>query len=361
MDYRLLGSTGLRVSRLCYGTMSFGGDADEAMSAAMYKRCREAGINFFDCANVYQKGVAEEILGRQIAHERHDLVITTKAGFKMTDAPNGQWLSRKHIMLNCEASLKRLGTDYVDIFFCHRFDPATAIDESLRALEDLRRQGKILHPAVSNWSAWQTMKGLQLAQELGFARITCLQPMYNLIKRQCEVEILPMAQAEKIGVISYSPLAAGMLTGKFREKGISAGARLADNPMYVARYSDESYLRDANRFADYAEDHGMAPAALAVAWVMSHPAITAPIIGSRTVEQLNGSLKALEIKMTDAWRAEISALTPPPPPATDRLEEITGKGVGPYGASAGGAGDKSLQRSGSSPSGSAARRAAKRK
>ncbi|HTL52008.1 MAG TPA: aldo/keto reductase, partial [Planctomycetota bacterium] len=253
MDYRLLGSTGLRVSPLCYGTMSFGGDADEATSAAMFKRCRDAGLNFFDCANVYQKGVAEEILGRLIAGHRHELVITTKAGFKMSDLPNEQWLSRKNILLSCEQSLKRLKTDYVDIFFCHRFDPATPIEESLRALEDLRRQGKILYPAVSNWSAWQTMKGLQVDKELGFAKITCLQPMYNLIKRQCEVEILPMAQTEKIGVISYSPLAAGMLTGKFRNSGITAGARLADNPMYVARYSEESYLRDANRFADYAD------------------------------------------------------------------------------------------------------------
>ncbi|HTL52456.1 MAG TPA: aldo/keto reductase, partial [Planctomycetota bacterium] len=305
--------------------------------------------------------LAEEILGRQIAGHRHELVITTKAGFKMSDLPNEQWLSRKNILLSCEQSLKRLKTDYVDIFFCHRFDPATPIEESLRALEDLRRQGKILYPAVSNWSAWQTMKGLQVDKELGFARITCLQPMYNLVKRQCEVEILPMAQAEKIGVISYSPLAAGMLTGKFRDKGITAGARLADNPMYVARYSEESYLRDANRFADYADDHGVEPAALAVAWVMSHPAITAPIIGSRNVEQLNGSLKALEIKMTPVWRAEIDALTPVPPPATDRLEEIAGKGTGPYVGGAGAAGSRALQPSTGSPSGSAGRRAAKRK
>lgn len=330
MEYRLLGSTGLRVSPLCYGTMSFGGDADEATSAAMFKRCREAGINFFDCANVYQKGVAEEILGRLIAGQRHDLVITTKCGFKMSDLPNGQGLSRKHIVLNCEQSLQRLKTDYVDVYFLHRFDPNTPIDESLRALEDLRRAGKILYPAISNWSAWQTMQGLHLDDKLGLGRIACLQPMYNLVKRQCEVEILPLAADQKLGVISYSPLAAGMLTGKFRQQAIGKGVRLNDNPMYVARYSEESYLRDANRFADYAEKKGVSPAALAVSWVMHHPNITAPIIGSRNVEQLNGSLAALDIPMTPAWRAEISALTPTPPPATDRTEELAGKSVGPY-------------------------------
>ncbi len=330
MKYRLLGSTGLRVSPLCFGTMSFGGDADAATSAAMYRRCREVGINFFDTANTYQRGGAEEILGGLIGAERHELVITSKCGFKMSDQPNDQWLSRKNIVLSCEASLKRLKTDYLDLFFLHRFDPNAAMEDSLRALDDLRRAGKILYGAVSNWSAWQTMEGLALAQQCGFAPVVCLQPMYSLLKRQCEVEILPMARARNLGVISYSPLEAGMLTGKFRQKPIAAGVRLADNKMYVARYSEESYLRDGNRFADFAEKKGVPPAALAVAWVMHHPAITAPILGARNLEQLNGSLAALEVDMTPDGRAEISALTPTPPPATDRLEEVTGGSIGAY-------------------------------
>jgi aryl-alcohol dehydrogenase-like predicted oxidoreductase len=321
MEYRYLGRTGVQVSCLCFGTMSFGGDADEAMSAAMYRRCREAGINFFDCADVYGKGRAEEILGRLIAPERDRIVLTSKVCGAMGDDINDRGLSRRHIMLGIEASLRRLGTDRLDFYFVHMFDPGTPMEQTLRAMDDLVRQGKILYPAVSNWSAWQMAKALGFSAQQHLARFECMQPMYNLVKRQAEVEILPLAQAEQIGVISYSPLGGGLLSGKYARGRKPEKGRLVDNQMYGRRYGEQAYYDIAERFTAHANQRGIHPATLAVAWVMSHPAITAPIIGARNVEQLEASLKAADVKLTAEWREEISALSVEPPVATDRSEE----------------------------------------
>ena len=200
MQYRLLGRTGVTVSALCYGTMSFGGDADEATSSALYARCRNAGINFFDCANTYSRGRAEEILGRLMKGERDELVITTKVGFPMRDANNGAGLSRRNIVREVEGSLRRLGTDRIDVYFAHRFDPNTPIEETLAAFDDLVRAGKILYPAVSNWPAWQVAKALGICERHGWAKFAVMQPMYNLTKRQAEVELLPLAQSEGLGL-----------------------------------------------------------------------------------------------------------------------------------------------------------------
>jgi aryl-alcohol dehydrogenase-like predicted oxidoreductase len=321
MQFEPLGRTGMMVSQLCFGTMSFGGDADEEMSGRMFRRCREAGINFFDTANIYQKGLAEEILGRLIESERDALIITSKVWGKMSDDPNDRGLSRRNIMLGCEASLRRLRTDRVEIYFCHHQDPLVPIEETLRAMDDLVRQGKILHPAVSNWTAWQTALGLGAAQRLGLARIECLQPMYNLVKRAAEIEILPLAQHEQIGVICYSPLGGGLLTGKYTKDRIPEKTRLQQNRMYLKRYGDEENFEVAAQFTEHARQHGVHPASLAVAWAGSHPAVTAPIIGARNVEQLEPSLKSVQIQMTPEWRQEISALSIDPPVATDRSEE----------------------------------------
>ncbi|MBN1815464.1 MAG: aldo/keto reductase [Anaerolineae bacterium] len=324
MEYKVLGRTGVKVSQLCFGTMSFGSTADEETSAAMFHRCREAGINFFDCANVYSAGRAEEILGKLIADCRDELVITTKVGSTMGDGPNESGLSRRHVTLAVEDSLRRLGTDRVDVYFVHKFDPDTPIEETLRALDDLVCQGKILYPAVSNWAAWQIAKALGVSAREGLARFECIQPMYNLAKRQAEVEILPLAQAEQLGVTPYSPLGGGLLTGKYGKEQRPESGRLVENEMYMRRYSLEQYYETAERFATHARERGLHPATLAVAWVMSHPAITAPIIGARDVKQLEASLAAAEVEMTPEWRAEISALSVEPPPATDRLEEKSG-------------------------------------
>ena len=322
MEYRLLGRTGVKVSSLCMGTMSFGGIADADESARMFHRCREVGINFFDCADVYAGGRSESILGDLIADCRDEIVLTTKAVSPTATDINARGASRRHLHLAVEASLKRLKTDRIDVYFLHHMDPHTPIDESLRALDDLVRQGKILYPAVSNWSAWQVMKAQGIARFEGWSRIECLQPLYNLVKRQAEVEILPLARDEQIGVIPYSPLGGGLLTGKYGLDAKSSDGRLTENTNYRLRYGVSGYYRTAANLAAHAQERGLQPASLAVAWVMAHPDVTAPIIGARNLEQLEASLAALDIKMTDEWRSQISALSPTPPPAHDRLEEV---------------------------------------
>lgn len=319
MKFKPLGRTGVQVSELCLGTMSFGGDADEAMSGQMYKACRDAGVNFYDCADQYNKGKSEEILGRLMKGQREDLVITTKCYNPVTGDINDRGTSRRHVTRALEASLERLQTDRVEVLFLHQFDKLTPLEESVRALEDLVRSGKVLYPALSNWSAWQTQRAVDLQERHDWARLQVIQPMYNLVKRQAEVEILPMAQANGIGVIPYSPGAAGLLSGKYSGQ---ASGRLKTNKMYEARYGEAWMFEVAEKFAAFCKGRGLHPVSTAVAWVGAHPAITAPIIGARNLEQLKDSLNAARIDMTPALRAEIAALSRTPPPATDRLEEL---------------------------------------
>jgi len=329
MHYTLLGRTGVQVSRLCYGTMSFGGDADETTSAAMFKRCRDAGINFFDSANVYSQGRAEEILGRLMKGCRDELVITSKVFGQMGKDRNDRGLSRRNIMLAAEASLRRLGTDRLDVYFCHQFDPTAPIDETLAAMGDLVRQGKVLYPGVSNWSAWQTARALGIAERLGLTPIYVLQPMYSLAKRTAEIEILPLAEQENLAVIPYSPLGGGLLTGKYTTSKRDRQGRLVTNERYSQRYGDNEYYRLAEDFAEYAKRAGTHPATLAVAWVMANPAVTAPIIGARNVEQLEASLAAADYTMSQEQWEEMADLTSPVPLATDRAEEKLEKWRGP--------------------------------
>lgn len=321
MEYRILGRTGVKVSQLCFGTMSFGGDADESTSAAMYKQCRDAGINFFDCANVYAGGRSEEILGKLMASDRDELVITSKVCSAVGSGINQRGLSRRHIMLEVENSLRRLQTDRLDVLFVHHYDKDTPMEETVRALDALVQQGKILYPGVSNWSAWQMAKALGISEREGLARFECAQPMYNLTKRQAEVEILPFALSEGVAVTPYSPMGGGLLSGKYGANKRPDSGRLVSNQMYMKRYGEENYYQVAEDFTAHAQERGVHPATLAVAWVMHHPAITAPIIGARNLNQLEGSLAAVDVEMTDAWWNEIAALSYEPPLATDRSEE----------------------------------------
>jgi aryl-alcohol dehydrogenase-like predicted oxidoreductase len=323
MKTKLLGRTGISVSELCFGTMSFGGDADEATSAAMYKAVRDAGINFFDCANEYNKGKSEEILGRLAKGGRDDLVLTTKCFNPTGPDVNARGASRRHVVRAVEASLKRLQTDRIDVLFLHRFDPLTPIEEAMRALEDMVRAGKVIYPAVSNWAAWQTQRAVDIQERNNWARLQVVQPMYNLVKRQAEVEILPMAEANGIGVIPYSPAAAGLLSGKYFGQ---ASGRLKTNKMYEARYGDAWMFEVAEKYVAFCKHKDLHPVSTAIAWVGAHPAVTAPIIGARSVEQLNDSLAAVKVDMTPALRAELAALSRTPPPATDRSEEQKAKG-----------------------------------
>jgi aryl-alcohol dehydrogenase-like predicted oxidoreductase len=318
-----LGRTGVRIGALAFGTMSFGGDADEATSAALYSACRDAGVTFFDCADVYGRGRAERILGPLVAPHRDEVVLATKAYFPMADGPNDRGSSRYHLVRAVEGSLRRLGTDRVDVLFLHRFDDATPLEASLRALEDLVRSGKVLYPAVSNFAAWQTARALGHAERHGWQPLAAVQPMYNLVKRQAEVEILPMAQAEGLAVLPYSPLGGGLLTGKYGRARRPEAGRLVDNAMYATRYGAASDYETAEAFGALAEELGVHPVTLAVAWVARHPAVTAPLLGARDVEQLAPALAAADLVMDDALYARVAALSPTPPPATDRNEEGT--------------------------------------
>src|SRR5215475_3769845 len=319
MKTKLLGRTGVSVSELCFGTMSFGGDADEATAAAMYKAVRDAGINFFDTANEYSKGKSEEILGRLMKGERDDLVITTKVFNAIRPDVNARGGSRRHIAHAVEASLRRLQTDRIDMLFMHRYDPLTSIEETMRALEDLVRAGKVIYPAVSNWSAWQTQRAVDIQERNIWSRLQVIQPMYNLVKRQAEVELLPMAEANGIGVIPYSPAAAGLLSGKYLGQ---ATGRLKTNKMYEARYGDAWMFEVAEEYVAFCKERGLHPVSTAIAWVGTHPAVTAPIVGARNVDQLKDSLAAVKIDMTPSLRAEIADLSRTPAPATDRTEEL---------------------------------------
>lgn len=321
MKYNFLGNTGVKVSELCFGTMSFGGIADEQMSRQMFDKCREAGVNFFDCADVYEGGKSEQILGSFIKDCRDEVFITSKVYFRTGSDVNAIGASRYHIARAIEASLKRLDTDYIDLYFIHRFDDQTPIEETLRVLDDLVAQGKILYIGASNFAAWQVAKANGISDKMGWSKFVCLQPMYNLVKRQAEVEILPMAQSENIGVISYSPLGGGLLTGKYGSSKRPTTGRLMENKMYQTRYADQEMYDIAERFTELAQQSGHNPVSLAIAWANAHPGVTAPIVGARNIEQLESSLASVDIDMTGELYEQISNLSATPPPATDRNEE----------------------------------------
>ena len=315
MDYVLLGDTGVRVSRLCLGTMTFGNESDEKTSFAIMDRAAEIGINFFDIANIYNKGQSEVITGKWLNGRRENIVLAAKTHFLTGDDPNDRGSSRRNIVLSVEKSLARLQTDWLDILYLHHWDADTDLEQTLGAMTSLVEQGKVMYLGLSNFSAWQTMKTLAMAQNAGYAPPVCIQPMYNLVKRQAEVELMPLAASENLAVFPYNALAAGLLTGKYQRKETG---RLNENEMYKDRYKNTQYWEIADRFVKYAQDNGYSPAALAMVWVASHPAVTAPILGARNIEQMNETIKCLEIKLSDEERARISALSVAPPLATDR-------------------------------------------
>ena len=320
MKYKFLGNTGIQVSTLCMGTMTFGREADKAASKAMFTRCRDAGINFFDCANVYSKGQAEIILGELIADCRDELVVTSKFGDRVGSDLNTGGGSRQNLMISLEASLKRLNTNYIDVYFLHHFDKHTPLEETLRALHDVVAQGKVRCIGVSNFAAWLIAKSIGICALNRLTPIHCVQSMYNLIKRQAEVEILPLVESENLAMISYNPLAAGILSGKYGQDRSAAQGRLTNDDMYQKRYHDQWIYDAAVNFAQYSRDNGYHPVSLAVAWVGHHPAVTAPIIGARSVEQLEDSLRSVDIEISPDLYDAICQLTPTPPPATDRSE-----------------------------------------
>lgn len=294
MEYRMMGKTGLKVSELCMGSMTFGAVADEQESFAMMDRFVEAGGNFLDTANVYSQGISEEIVGKWLQKQkRDDYVVATKVRFPMGDAANDVGLSRKHIYASIEASLERLQTDYIDLFQVHAWDALTPIEETLSTLNDLVRKGKIRYIGVSNFRAWQLQKAIYISRQNGWEVFSCLQPHYNLLTRATEFELLELCEHEGLGVIPWSPLAGGMLSGKFKpDMTPPEDTRVGGNKSLWAKRNNETTWNTIGELQAIAKEMGKTPAQVALNWVMSHKVITAPIIGARNVEQLNDNLLA---------------------------------------------------------------------
>ena len=319
MEYNRLGRTGLLVSELCLGTMTFGNEADETMSQALMERALERGINFFDAAHNYNLGKTEEIVGRWIGPHRDQIILTSKVFFPCGGGINDEGISRRNIIRSVEKSLRRFRTDYIDIVYLHHWDDNAAIEQSMAALNTLIEQGKVHYAGVSNFSAWQTMRAQAVAEQRGFAPISVVQPMYSLVKRQVEVEIMPMCAYEGFGLVPYNALGAGLLTGKYLEGGTG---RLNEAEMYRQRYDDERYVEVTRRFVAHAKERGVSPAALALAWVSSHPLVNSALFGARNLEQFDDTLTCLEHSLSPEERRAITELSIDPPRATDR-EDMT--------------------------------------
>lgn len=300
MQYRRLGRTGMMVSELCLGTMTFGRELDEAGSKEMLARFLQAGGNFVDTADVYEGGLSEEITGRALAASgvaRDSVVLATKVRMPMGEGPNEAGLSRKHIIAGCEASLKRLGTDYIDLYQAHLWDEATPLEETLSALTDLVRQGKVRYIGVSNFAAWQMMKALYTSELKGFERFVSMQPQYSLVEREAEREILPACLSEDVGVMPWGPLGGGFLSGKYRrDVQPPEGSRIAgatdDLEESWQRRSVERNWRTLDAMAEISEETGKSFPQIALNWLLRQPGIVSPILGVRRAEQLEDNLGA---------------------------------------------------------------------
>ncbi|MDQ7030106.1 MAG: aldo/keto reductase [Ardenticatenia bacterium] len=307
MNYRTLGRTGLHVSELCLGTMQFGWTADEATSFAILDAFFEAGGNFIDTADIYSAwapgnpgGVSEEIIGRwmKARGNRRQIVLATKVRGRMWAGPNGEGLSRKHIVEAVEDSLRRLQTDYIDLYQAHAFDPSTPIEETMRAFEDLVRQGKVLYVGASNYPAWRLAEALAVSERHGWARYDSLQPHYNLVHRgEFERELKPLCEHHGLGVIPYSPLAGGFLTGKYH-RGEPLPASVRADSIRRRYFESETAWKALEAVRQIAEERGKTPAQVALGWLLSQPIITAPIVGANTVAQLQELLGAVNLRLT---------------------------------------------------------------
>ena len=318
MSYRNLGRSGLKVSPLCLGTMMFGGPTDVPTAERIIGMARDAGLNFVDTADAYHAGESERITGRAIAAERHHWVLATKAANPMGDGPHQRGLSRKWLMQACDASLERLGTDHIDVYYLHKEDHDTPLEETVRALADLVRAGKIRHVGLSNYRAWRIALVCRLCDEAGIDRPVVLQPYYNIMNRQPEVEVLPAAGHFGLGVAPYSPLARGVLTGKYRPgEQPDSESRVArqDKRMLQTEWRDES-LAIAQTLKEHALAKGCTPGQFAVAWLLNNHLVTSPIAGPRTIPQMSDYLGALEVGFTAEDEALVDSLVATGHPST---------------------------------------------
>ena len=317
MQYVNLGSTGLKVSRICLGAMTYGSKQwrewvlEEEESRPLIQRALEMGINFFDTADMYSVGVSEEILGRALKDfgpERERVVIATKVFVPMSKDPNQRGLSRKHIMHSIDNSLRRLGCDYVDLYQIHRFDHQTPIEETIEALNDVVRAGKVLYIGASSMFAWQFARMLYKQDALGCARFVSMQNHYNLMYREEEREMIPLCRKEGVGLIPWSPLARGFLAGNRRREGFGDTTRAKTDEYAQRMYYQDSDFCVVDRLTEVAEKRGVSNAQVALAWMLAQPGVTAPIIGARSDKHLDDAITAVDLKLDES---ELKALAEP--------------------------------------------------
>jgi len=333
MDYRYLGRSALQVSPLCVGAMMFGGATDDATSARIIDKARERGVNFIDTADGYNGGKSEEAVGRAIKAHRHHWVLATKFGHRISDTPNHGGQSRKWIFQDVEDSLRKLGTDYIDLLYFHKADVNAPLEEGLRAIQDLMTQGKLRYYGVSNFKGWRIAEICRAADAIGMDRPVASQPLYNIVDRLSEVEQLPAAGHYGLGVVPYSPLARGVLSGKYaKDVAPPEGSRAARNDVRILQteWRPES-LDIAHAVSERAAARGMTTVAYAIAWVLRNRFVSAAIVGPRTEEQWDSYLPALDAVLTPEDEAFIDALVPPghasTPGYTDPAYPIEGRQV----------------------------------
>ncbi len=312
MQYRHLGNSGVKVSEIALGSwLTYGGSVGKDAAIACIHRAYELGINFFDTANVYRRGAAEEVVGEALRQfPRPSYVLATKVFFPMGDGPNERGLSRKHLFEQCERSLKRLGVDYVDLYQCHRYDPGTPLEETLRTLDDLITQGKVLYAGVSEWTATQLADAAHLARRHNLDPIVSNQPRYSMLERYIEKEVIPISEREGIGQVVFSPLAQGVLTGKYQPGAKPpAGSRAADSQsnQLMGRFLKEEVLQAVQRLTPVAARHGLSLAQLALTWVLRHSNVSSAIIGATRPEQVDENVKAVGVQLSPGDLEEIDA------------------------------------------------------
>jgi aryl-alcohol dehydrogenase-like predicted oxidoreductase len=316
MEYTTLGDTGLEVSRFCLGCMNFGSGAewmigDEERSHEVIDRAIELGINFLDTANVYSQGESEEIVGRAIEdYDRDELVIATKVYGSMGEGPNRQGLSRKHVLDQVEASLDRLDTDYIDLYQIHRWDETTPIEETLHALDHLVETGTVRYIGASTMAAWRFTKALYESDLNDYARFTCMQPQYNLVDRQEEENVLPVCEDRGVGVIPWSPLGGGFLTGKYDRDAEPEAGRAANDEHTRERLTDENWAV-LDVVEELADEKDATPAQISLAWLLHRDVVNAPIIGPRNVDHLAENVGALDVDLSASEMERLEALKNP--------------------------------------------------
>jgi aryl-alcohol dehydrogenase-like predicted oxidoreductase len=347
MEYRRLGRSGLFVSALTLGTMTFGGQGgfskvgatDVAGAKRQVDMCLDAGINLFDTANIYSGGESEEILGEAISGRRDDLLLATKIRMPVGDGPNDTGLSRHHIIRQCEESLRRLGTDYIDLYQVHEWDGLTPLEETLEAMDTLVRSGKVRYVGSSNYSGWQLMKALGISERLGLQRYISQQIHYTLQAREAEYELVPLAIDQECPILVWSPLAGGLLSGKYRRDRDASEGRHVEGWDEPPVYDTDKLYDTVEVLVDIADDRGVSAAQVALSWLLGRPGVASVIVGARTDEQLADNLRAAELELSEEERRRLDEVSAPPllypfwhqaKTASDRLGPADLSLLGPY-------------------------------